>query len=199
VHSSTFILSTEQTFLLRLRAAVEGDAQDAADLALRVMHGVEAEALLLPVDLAQLDAARLAEVDVAGQLAHDQDVQPGHDLRLQGRGIGQFRIQDRRAQVGKEPELLADAQQAALRPLLARIVVPLRTADGAEQHGIGRLRQLLGRVGIGLPVASTAQPPSRASSISILRSSALSTRTASAMISGPMPSPGRTQIFMGIL
>jgi hypothetical protein len=123
-----------------LARRLEGHAQDAADLALGVMHGVEAEALLLPVDLAQLDAARLAEVDVAGQFAHDQDVQPGHDLRLEGRGVGQFRIQDRRAQVGEQAELLADAQQAALRPLLARVVVPLRAADGAEQHGIGRLR-----------------------------------------------------------
>src|SRR5574343_819746 len=50
--------------------------------------------------------------------------------------------------------------------------------------------------GYGSPVASTAQPPSRASSISNLRSSAFRTRTASAVISGPMPSPGKTQIFM---
>jgi len=50
--------------------------------------------------------------------------------------------------------------------------------------------------GKGLPVASTAAPPSRASSISKPRSRACNTRTASAMISGPMPSPGNTQIFL---
>ena len=37
------------------------------------------------------DALRLAEVDVAGELAHDQDVEPGHDLGLQRRGAGELR------------------------------------------------------------------------------------------------------------
>jgi hypothetical protein len=63
------------------------------------------------VDVAH-DAARLAEVDVAGQLAHDQDVEPGDDFGLQRRGVGQFRVEDGRAQVGEQAELLADAEQA---------------------------------------------------------------------------------------
>ena len=114
---------------------------DAADFRFAVQHGVEADALAVFFT----HAARLAEVDVAGQFADDQDVQPGHHFRLQRRGIGQFRIKNRRTQVGEQVQILADAEQAALRALLARQAVPLRAADGTEQHGIGCARQLLGR------------------------------------------------------
>jgi hypothetical protein len=166
---------------------------DAADFRLAVDHGVEADALA--VFLAH--AARLAEVDVAGQLTDDQDVEAGNDLRLQCRGIGQFRVENGRAQVGEQVQILADAEQAALRAFsrgrLSHCGPP--TAP-SKRH---RLRgQLLRRFRIGLPVASTA-PAQQASSISNLRSSAFRTRTASAVISGPMPSPGRTQIFMVFL
>jgi hypothetical protein len=53
------------------------------------------------------DAARLSEIDVAGQLAQDQDIEPGHHFGLQGRGIGEFREDGRRPHVGKQVELLA--------------------------------------------------------------------------------------------
>jgi hypothetical protein len=102
---------------------------DAADFRLAVDHGVEADALA--VFLAH--AARLAEVDVAGQLADDQDVQAGNDLRLQRRGIGQFRVENGRAQVGEQVQILADAEQAALRALFTRQAVPLRPTDRTEQ------------------------------------------------------------------
>src|SRR5574343_918333 len=55
--------------------------------------------------------------------------------------------------------------------------------------------------GYGSPVASTAQPPSRPVVISRFRPSlfkASSTRTASAVISGPIPSPGSTRILRDI-
>ncbi len=56
----------------------ERHARDAPNLAFSVAHGVEAFALA--VDFA--DALGLAEVDVAGQLAHDQDVEAGDHLGL---------------------------------------------------------------------------------------------------------------------
>jgi hypothetical protein len=34
------------------------------------------------------DFLRLAEIDAAGELAHDDDVEPFHDLALEGRGLG---------------------------------------------------------------------------------------------------------------
>jgi hypothetical protein len=44
-------------------------------------------------------APRLAEIDVAVQLAHDQDVEPAHFLRLQWGRTDELVIQDRRAQI----------------------------------------------------------------------------------------------------
>ena len=63
---------------------------------------------------------------------------PGHDFRLEGGGVGEFRVQDGRTQVGEEVELLADAQQAAFGALVAGQRIPLGTADGAEEHRVGR-------------------------------------------------------------
>jgi hypothetical protein len=60
------------------------------------------------------DFLRLAEIDAAGQLAHDQDVEALDDLALQRRGIGKRRIADGRAQIGEELQVLAQAQQAGL-------------------------------------------------------------------------------------
>ncbi len=119
----------------------ESNAQDAANLAFRVVHGIEAETFAIP----DFDAARLAEVDVAGQFAHDENIEAGHHFGFERRGIGKFGIKNRRTQVGEQAEILADAQQAAFGPQLARVIVPLRTTDSAEQHGIGLLGKLLRR------------------------------------------------------
>ena len=56
-------------------------------------------------------------------------------------------IADRRPQVGEQVEILAQAQQAALGPLVERHLVPLRTADGAEDDGVGLMRLGHGLVG----------------------------------------------------
>ena len=44
-------------------------------------------------------------------------------------------------------EVLAQPQQPRFRPRLERHLVPFRTADGAEDHGIGGVRLRHGRVG----------------------------------------------------
>jgi hypothetical protein len=97
--SSTFALSTLQTFLLRLRR-LERDMRDANDLRLAVAHGVEALALAREGAVWRLaEASRLAEIDVAVELAYDQDVKPAHFLRLQWGRTDELVIQDRRAQI----------------------------------------------------------------------------------------------------
>src|SRR5207247_1038540 len=72
--------------LAALARGLEGDVGDALDLGLRVAHGVEGffGAGEMAVDRGAA-AARLAEVDVAGELADDEDVQPRDELRLQAR------------------------------------------------------------------------------------------------------------------
>ncbi len=72
-----------------------------------------------PLVVDGLHAPRLAEVDAAGELADDQDVEAGHQFALQRRRPGERREQQRRAQVGEQAELCTQSQQAALGTLRA--------------------------------------------------------------------------------
>jgi hypothetical protein len=80
-----------------------------------VAHGVEGflGAGEVAVDR-RAAAARLAEVDVAGQLADDQDVQARHQFGLQARRVGELLVADRRAEVGEQAQVLAQAQDGLL-------------------------------------------------------------------------------------
>ena len=108
---------------------LEGDAGDARDLVLVVDHRVHGP----PRSLRPLAPARLAEVDPARQLAHDQHVDAVDDLGPQRRGVDERREDRRRPQVREEPERLADPEQPLLRPHVHRHRIPFRSADGAEQ------------------------------------------------------------------
>ena len=90
---------------------IEGGARDAGDLAFGVALGVDADALVALGD----DAARLAEVDAGGELAHDQDVEAGDHLALQRGEVGECVEALRRTQVGVEVHFLAQTQEPALR------------------------------------------------------------------------------------
>ena len=82
----------------------------------------------------------LAEVDAAGQLAHDQQVGAVDDLALQRAGVVERRQRPHRAQVGVQPEALAQPEQALLGARLGGVGrVPLGPADGGEQDGVGGL------------------------------------------------------------
>ena len=109
---------------------LEGDPRDARDLVLVVDHRVPAAAK--PTLLAA--PPRLAEVDAAGQLAHDEQVDALDDLAPQRRGIGEPGDDGRGPQVREEAEILADAQQPLLGAHVDGERVPLRPADRAEQH-----------------------------------------------------------------
>ena len=119
-----------------LAREIEGDAGDALDFEGVVDLGVDG-ALLAVAEIE--DLLRLAEIDAAGQLAHDHDVEPLDHVALQRRRVGERRITDRGTQIGVEAEVLAQAQQARLRPRLVRDVRPFRPADGGEQHRVGGL------------------------------------------------------------
>ena len=89
---------------------LEGDARNALDLE-RVVD-LRVDAALLAVAEVD-DLLRLAEIDAAGQLAHDQDVEALDDLLLQrGRG-GERRVADGGAQIGEEFESLRSRSRPA--------------------------------------------------------------------------------------
>ena len=140
----------------------KGDFGDAADFALAVFHGVVAFALAV---FQRADAARFAEINVAGELAHDEDVQTGHHFGLERGSVGQLFVQHGRAQVGKQIQVFANRQQAALGAQGAIERVVLRTADGAEQHGIGGAAQLLRKLGIGVAVFVVGRAAERGVSV----------------------------------
>ncbi len=106
---------------------------DAANFGFVVAHGVDTFALSV---FERGYAARLTEINVAGKLAHDHQIKAGYDFRFQGRGRGQFGVEQCRTQIGKQIELLADAQEAALRAHIARQTVILPVTHGTQQHRI---------------------------------------------------------------
>ena len=71
----------------------------------------------------------MTEVDTAGELADDQNVQAGNHFRLEAGRLRQLRKHRRR--LANRPSDIQ--QQAALGPLVAFNVVPLGPADAAEQ------------------------------------------------------------------
>ncbi len=82
------------------------------------------------------DAARVAEIDPAQQLAHNDQVRAPHQIRLQCRQIHQ-RIQHLgRAQVHIELLPLPQLEQPLFRTKFRTLVVPLRPADRSQQDGL---------------------------------------------------------------
>jgi hypothetical protein len=175
---------------------VEGDARDALDLAGRVDLRVDA-ALLAVVE--GDDLLRLAEVNAARELAYDDDVEPLDHLALQRRRVGQGRVADRGPEIGKQPEILAQAQQPRLGPMLVRNVGPLRSADRAEQHRVRRLRALHRRFADGDLVGVERRAADEVR-LDLEPGDALPPQPVDQLLDlardlGPMPSPGRRRIL----
>ena len=127
---------------LALAREIEGDGGDALDLVSVVDLGVDG-ALLAVAEI--VDGFRLAEINPAGQLAHDHDVEPVDAVALERGGVGERRIADRRPEIGEQLEVLAQAEQPGLGTLLVGHAIPFRTADRAEHDGVGGERLAHGR------------------------------------------------------
>ena len=126
-----------------LAGEVEGDRGDALDLVSVVDLGIDG-ALLAVAELG--DGLGLAEIDAAGQLAHDHDVEAVDPVALERGGVGERRIADRGPEIGEQLEILAQPEQPRLRPLVVRHAVPFRPADRAEHDGVGGKRAFHGGV-----------------------------------------------------
>ena len=89
----------------------------------------------------------LAEIDAARQLADDDDVEVVDQFALQRRGVGEGGVADRRAEIGEETEVLAQAQEPRLGTGLVGYLLPFWAANRGEQHGVGSHRPRHGLVG----------------------------------------------------
>ena len=81
--------------------------------------------------------APLAEVDAAGQLADDEHVDAGQQLRPERRGRDERRMDADGPQVRVQAEPAAKREERLLRPDRRRRIGPLRAADGAQQDRVG--------------------------------------------------------------
>ena len=91
-------MSTQVTFLRRLRGELEGDAGDADDLVAGVAHGVDGFAG------GAVPPARRAEVEAAEQFADEEDVGAFDDLGAQRAVDGELFEGEGRAQIGEAAE-----------------------------------------------------------------------------------------------
>ena len=131
--------------LIALHRHLKSTAADALYLINRVVHVVRAG--FTPA-LVALAAIVLAEVNIAGQLAANENVEAvTNNLRLDRARIRKCLVHLRRAQVDEQTQCGAQTEQRLLRTLGTRHIVPLRAAYRAEQHGIRILADLDGFIG----------------------------------------------------
>ena len=105
---------------------------------MRAMRSISSARVDAEVGGGVLGARLLAEVDPAGQLAHDEQVGALDPLAPQRRGVIERRQRLDGAQVGVQAEPLAQPEQALLGTRRLRVGgVPLGAADGREQHRVG--------------------------------------------------------------
>ena len=129
---------------LPLAREVEGDRGDALDLVGVVDLRVDG-ALLAVAEIG--DGLGLAEIDAAGQLAHDHDVEAVDPVALERGGVGESGIADRRPEIGEQLKILAQPEQPGLGALVVSDAIPFRPADGAEHDGVGGEGAVHGRLG----------------------------------------------------
>src|SRR6516165_2249826 len=120
-----------------LARELEPHARDALDLIGVVDLGIDGA--LLPI-AEVVNRLRLAEIDAAGELAQDDDVEPVDHFALEARGCRERGITDRRPDIGEEAEVLAQPQEACLWAGVVVDLVPFRPSDRPEDHGIRGMR-----------------------------------------------------------
>ena len=103
----------------------------------------------------------MPEVDAAREFAHDHQVQAADHLGFQCRGPCKLRVEDRRSQVGEQPEAGAQSKQPLLGAQRALQRLPLWAAYGPQQYRVGCLCLCEGLVGQWLAVGLVAGPADR--------------------------------------
>ena len=121
-----------------LHRHVEGRPRHALDLARGVGHGVHGPR---PAVGELLAPPRLAEVEPARQLPDHHQVRALHDRAPEGRRVDEHGKAAGGPQVGEQVQLLAKPEQAPLRTLLRRRVVPLGPPHRPEEDGVALLAE----------------------------------------------------------
>ena len=139
--------SAEQA-LAALPCRAKAHVQDAANLILGVAHGVECFLFTGKRTVwRHAPAARLTKINVAGQLADDEDVQARDQLRFEAGGVDQFFVTNGRTEIGEQTHVFSQTQNRLLgaQGTVQGVVFPI--ADRTKKHCIGLHGQLQGGVG----------------------------------------------------
>ena len=72
-------------FFAAFLSGLEGNVGNTADFTFAVFHGVVAFAFAV---FQNADAARFAEINIAGEFAHNQNIQTGNDFGFERGGVG---------------------------------------------------------------------------------------------------------------
>ncbi len=189
-------MSTDVTFLRRSRASSNATRIKRANFALVIGQRIDRFAAVR----AASPLARLPEVDAAGQLAHDDEVDALDAPRRFNADASASSASTRTGRrLANRPSPLRNASSACSGRTVALRVVPLGAADGAEQHRIGSLRLVENTRSDRHAVASIdaaadcllGELPARSRYAATARSASTAWRSPP----GPMPSPGRTRMF----
>ena len=189
--ASTLALSTLVTRPLRRSARMQARSTMRRISSRGVVAGVVGRVVAEPA---------VAEVDAADQLAHDHEVELGDELLAQ-RARRVPRVAARRADVGVAAEHRAQREQSLLGPdRRRRSSAGRRPRPAAPRRRPGRPRAW--HPGTGGRRSSIAAPPNGRSSSSTANpkrdEAAVEHAQRRRVTSGPMPSPGRTQILMRV-
>ena len=123
-------MSTDVRLLAARAREFEADARDAFDLGRAVDHRVDR--FFHAVDGALL--LRRAEVDAAGQFAHDHEIETAHELGLQGRRILEPGKHPDRAQVRVQLVVAPQQKERVFRTLRERLSFVFGQSDAAEEN-----------------------------------------------------------------
>ena len=143
-------------FFLASAGGRDRDLEDALDLGFFVNHRIDG--LDVAVGEGRGDFGE-AEINAAGEFADADDVDAvGDALGFERGGVGEFAVKEARADVGEKREVLAEREErGALGLFLGGEFFPLRSADGAEQDGVGRSAYRERGVGEGFAVIVDAR------------------------------------------
>ncbi|OIQ77381.1 hypothetical protein GALL_409300 [mine drainage metagenome] len=131
--------------LAAFACGLKGDVGNALNFRLAVAHGVEGLLGTRKMSIAgDASATRLAKVNISREFANDQQVKPGNQFWLEARSVDQLLIANGRAQIGKQPQVLAQTQNGLFRAQVSLKVVVFPVANSTKQNGISVLGQFQG-------------------------------------------------------
>ena len=147
-------------FVAALAGRFKRNARNSLDFRHRVTHGVEGfeRAGEVPVH-GRAAAARGAEINVARQFTHDDEIKARDEFGFEARSSDEFFKAFCRPQVRKEPQVLAQAQNGLFGTQVPFQRIVLKVAHGTEENGVRFFGKFQRGFGERMPVVRVRHTP----------------------------------------